>query len=158
MRQKFYQSPPGSNGNDGALPTTWDADWQVFTNLTTPQIAAFQGMPQDLLFYAAHRRWVKEISGTTVKGIPVGTQDRDQAKISQLKQAFDAGALSGVVAFNDAAGKTQMLDADGVTALYYAIISFVQKTYSAFASLKSGIAAKTISSRAQVDAAYENIA
>ena len=57
-----YQSPPGSGGNDGALPTTYDPAWQTYTNLTQAQIAAFAHFPQDLLIYAHQRRWEAQIT------------------------------------------------------------------------------------------------
>lgn len=155
----LYHSPPGSGGNDGALPTVYDPAWMRFTNLTPAQIVAFQGFPQDLLLYASTRRWLAEISGTTVSGIPLNTQDRDQAKVSQLKQAFDAGVIAGgTVSFSDATGNIQTVNAATATALYAAIVAFVQSTYTTYANLFAGINAKTITTRKQIDAAYAAIA
>ena len=42
----LYQSPPGSGGNDGALPTAYDPKWQFWTNLTPAQIEKFQSFPE----------------------------------------------------------------------------------------------------------------
>jgi hypothetical protein len=48
----FFQSPPGSGGNDGAMPLAYEPLWQYFTNLTPAQIAAFQAMPEWTAFVA----------------------------------------------------------------------------------------------------------
>lgn len=51
----LFQSPPNSNGNDGAAPLAYDAAWQYFTNLTPFQVAWFQAQPewQNFLAYVA---------------------------------------------------------------------------------------------------------
>lgn len=41
----LFESPPGSGGNDGAMPTSYNFNWQFFTNLTTSQIAWFRAQP-----------------------------------------------------------------------------------------------------------------
>ena len=140
------------------VPMAYDPTWQTYTNLTPAQIAAFQSFPEDLLIYANTRRWMAEISGITVGGVPLTTQDRDQSKIAQLKQAFDNGTLTNPVPFSDASGATQTVDAAAATALYTAVVRFVEATYTALATLKVGIANATITSRKQIDAAYAAIA
>jgi hypothetical protein len=154
-----YQSPPGSGGNDGALPKVWDPGYQNYINLTPQQVVAFQSMPQALLLYAGTRRWMAEISGTTVAGVPLTTQDRDQSKISQLKQAYDTGVKTGTTSFSDAVGNTQVVDAAAVTAIYTGIVLFVDATYETYATLKAGIKAAqpTITTRKQIDTAYAAI-
>jgi hypothetical protein len=151
-RNFFYNGP--------AEPTAYDSTWQIYTNLTAAQIAWFESQPADLLNYASTRRWLAEISGTTVAGVPLGTQDRDQAKIAQIKQAFDNGALTGSVSFSDAAGNTQSVTAAMATQIYNGVVAFVQGTYMAYAALKAGIQATppTVTSRAQIDAAFAEIA
>lgn len=62
-----FQSPLGSNNNDGALPTAYDPNWPTYVNLTPAQIVAFQKFPQDLLRYAAQRRWEAMIIETDPK-------------------------------------------------------------------------------------------
>lgn len=42
----LFQSPPNSNGNDGAAPLAYDRGWQYFTNLTPEQVAWFQAQPE----------------------------------------------------------------------------------------------------------------
>ena len=154
----FYESPAGSGKNDGHLPTVYVQGWNKFDNLTPAQVVAFQSFPPDLIDYAGQRRWLAEISGVTVAGVPLTTNDRDQAKIGQLKQAFDNGALTGTVAFSDAAGNTQTVDATAATAIYRGVVTFVQSTYSTYAQVKAGVSSSTITTRKQIDAAYALIA
>lgn len=49
----IYQSPPGSGGNDGAMPTAYNFNWQYFTNLTPAQITWFESQPDWADFVAA---------------------------------------------------------------------------------------------------------
>lgn len=159
-KELLYQSPPGSGGNDGVLPTVWDPLWANYDNLTLQQITAFQNMPPALLRYLAQMRWQAEISGVTLNAIPLTTQDRDQQKIAGLKQAFDNGAITGTVAFSDAAGNTQIVDATATTAIYRGVVTFVQQTYATAASLKAAINATppTVTTRVQIDQAFAAIA
>lgn len=41
-------SPPvkRNSGLNGAIPSVWDSGWQLYTDLSTEQVAAFQAMPQ----------------------------------------------------------------------------------------------------------------
>ncbi len=155
--ERDYQSPPNSGGNDGALPTVYVPQWNGYTNLSEAQKTAFRGFPQDLMVYSQLRRWGAEISGTTVAGIPLTTQDRDQQKIAALKQAFDTGVISSVQFF-DASGAVQTVNAAAATAIYSGVVTFVQSTYTTAATLQAQILAKTVTTRAQIDAAYAAIA
>jgi hypothetical protein len=156
----LYQSPPGSGTNNGALPTTYDPTWQNYINLTPAQVVAFQSFPQDLLRYLQTRRWLAEISGITINNIPLTTQYTDQAKIAQLKQAFDNGAITGPVSFFDAQNNIRQVNATAATVIYNAMVTFVQSVYTTAATLQNGINATppTITTRAQIDAAIAAIA
>lgn len=155
---RLYESPANSGGNDGALPSVYDPTWQSYTNLTPSQILAFQAFPQDLVFYVRSRRWMAERSGVTVASVPLTTSEGDQAKVAQLKQAFDTGAVVGTVDFFDANGTVHAVDAAAATAIYRGVVSFVQQTYSTAANLVAGINSKSIATRKQIDAAYAAIA
>lgn len=143
---KQYSGPP--------IPVTYDPLWTLFTNLTPEQVAAFQSFPQDLLKYAKPRRWLAETSGLTLNGIPIATQDRDQQKIAMLKQALDDGVLTGNIQFFDGAGNVQVMTPAQVTAMYTAVVKFVEATYDTAATVVAGIKAGTITTRKQIDAAY----
>lgn len=51
----LFQSPPGSGGNDGAMPLSYDMRWQYFTNLTPDQIGWFKAQPEWATFMAAQQ-------------------------------------------------------------------------------------------------------
>lgn len=140
-----------------AIPTQYDPGWRRFTNLTPAQITSFEQFPQALLLYASQRRWQAEISGTTVGGIALTTQLQDQQKIAGLKQAFDAGVLTSTPFF-DAAGNIQTVNAVAFNAIYAAVVQFVDVTYQTAAQLVVGIKGGTITTQAQIDAAYAAIA
>lgn len=157
--QRLYQSPANSGGNDGALPTVYDPSWQSYTNLTPAQVEAFQGFPQAIQDYSSYSRWIKEISDLTLpNGIKLAMDSESQRKIAGLKQAFDSGALTGTVPFVAKDGVHQLAAAD-VTALFQACVARVQATYAAHANVINGTNAnpRTITSRAQVDAAFAAI-
>jgi hypothetical protein len=50
----LYESPAGSKGNDGALPSEYDTKWQLWTNLTKEQVEKFQSFPQWQAFMKEH--------------------------------------------------------------------------------------------------------
>lgn len=148
--QRLYTGP--------VVPLTYDPSYQTFTNLTPAQIVAFESFPQALSFYLRDRRWKAEISGFTFHGIPLTTLDRDQAKVGQLKQGFDTGAITGTVPFFDAAGNVQIVDSATASAIYNAVVNFVQLTFSVAASLQTGIGNGTITTRLQIDQALAAVA
>jgi len=175
----YYQSPPGSGGNDGALPTTYDPLWQYYVNLTQEQIAAFQAFPEDLVKYTAHRRWQWEISatssdglgpaqhyltipadGTAIAGMQVYADDRSQNKISYLFQGTTSGAFThgpaGTTPFLARNGTYWLAHAD-ITALYGYVMRWIQQSYVTAANLydQINVSPPTVTSRAQVDAAFQ---
>lgn len=157
MPIKLYQSPPNSGSNDGAAPQNYDPLWQAFVNLTPSQILAFQSFPQDLIKYTSIRRWQAELSGVTVGGIPLTTDSESQSKISQLKQAFDTGAISQV-SFKDATGNFHSVDLAAATAVYTGVVQFIQALRDAEATIVTGINGSTITTRKQIDAAIGPLA
>lgn len=157
-RKRLYQSPPGSKGNDGALPTSYDSTWQTYTNLTPAQVQWFYSQPQFLSGkYLPTRRWHAEISGTTVTingaTVSLGTQDRDQNRISTLKQDLASGVLT-TTTFRDLAGNWHQVDAAATAAIHATVAQFREQTYQLAAQLDAGIKAGTITSPQQIDAAY----
>ena len=74
-----------------AVPISYDAAWQTYTNLTKAQIASFQAFPQDLTKYLAHRRWQ-----ATVKVITLTTTEADAVKAIQAAYASENTLLLGI--------------------------------------------------------------
>lgn len=50
MRQSRYRTPSPQaktiSGLNGTIPTVWDDGWQLYTDLSQAQIAAFMAMPE----------------------------------------------------------------------------------------------------------------
>lgn len=75
------------SGLKGNIPTQWDAQWQLYTDLTPDQIAAFKAMPEWTNFKASYDAWLQNPVGSapslTVKAVNAA------AKAAKVK----AGAL-----------------------------------------------------------------
>lgn len=50
------------SGLNGAIPTAWDAGWQLYTDLSPAQIAAFQATPEWIAKVAAYQATIGGIS------------------------------------------------------------------------------------------------
>jgi hypothetical protein len=155
---------PKFSSLNGNLPTVYDPQWPVYTDLSPAQIDAFQSFPEDLSKYATQRRWMAELTGTSVTlspavTIPLDTSDRSKILIMGIRQALDDGLLTQAQ-FKDVSGTVRMLDATGIKAVQGAVLGFVNALFVAEATLLAGITATppTITSRSQIDAAYAKIA
>lgn len=60
-------TPPNPVYGSASLPNAFDPWWNTYNNLTPAQIAAFQGMPQDLTNYALQRCLQAQYSGGPVQ-------------------------------------------------------------------------------------------
>ncbi len=47
-----------NSGLNGAIPTKWDKDWQLYTDLTPSQVKAFQSFPEMEEKIASHNTWL----------------------------------------------------------------------------------------------------
>jgi Domain of unknown function (DUF4376) len=103
-----------------------------------------------LVAHAAATRWRHASAGVTVDGVQYATTDFDQAKIAHIKQAFDAGVISGQIAFKAVSGFV-MLDAAGFNAVYEAMVARVQACFAAEHAAVAAIAADEAQSAAQVE-------
>lgn len=101
--------------------------------------------------YAAKARWEKEVGGIMVSGIPVPTDDRAKLLIlgaaQTLEDADEAPFIAGGVNYG-------MLTGAQFRGLSQAIVAHVQATFATLATVLAGIAAETITTRAEVDAAF----
>lgn len=143
-----------------SVPTTYDPQWIFFTNLTPTQVLAFQAFPQELAKYVGTKRWLTEIAAITLpSGINIDMNALSQQKIAALKQAIDNGTIVvpvGGFPFIALDG-VHMLSAADITNLYTSVVHAVQATYSVAADLIAQINATTITTRAQIDAAFAAI-
>jgi hypothetical protein len=112
-----------------------------------------------LLAYAAYRRWLASIAGTTVAaldGAPVSTTDNSQAKVAACKQAFDSKAIAAAT-FKLANGTFTKVDATQIAAIYAAIVAHVQACYAVESAAVSAINAGTATTYSAVDAFFSSI-
>jgi hypothetical protein len=110
-----------------------------------------------LIAYAADKRWRTAIKGTTVAGIPLLTDDGSQAKIAQVKQAFDSGTILSTT-FKGASGNFVTVNAAQMTALYAGVVAHVQACYAAEALAAAAVNAGTALDYAAVDMFFSGIA
>lgn len=137
-----------------ALPEAYNPNWQLYTNLTKEQVRFFQSTPEDLTHYAREKRWHKEIEYLDADGIKLDMTDRGQMRLLSL--ASDA-EHNNAIHFLDANGAVHALNGEGVTKLVKAASIRRQRAFSALSDLLSGIKAKSITSRAQIDEAFSRI-
>jgi hypothetical protein len=109
-----------------------------------------------LLAYAANKRWLTATGGAVVDRIPVATDDASQARIAQLKQAFDSLALA-TTTFKTADGKFVTVDGAQMTAIHAGVVAHVQACYAAEARAVAAINTGTISTWDAVDAQFAAI-
>lgn len=107
----------------------------------------------DLVAYAANRRWQKEVGGITVAGVPVQTDRSSQAMISGAVALCDK-VPDTIIKFKASDGFVD-LDAATMTAIAIAVGQHVQAVFAIEATVRAAIEAGTITTTAQIDAAFE---
>lgn len=140
----------------GNIPTPWPKD-----DTGTQTSAALQWVFDnagvdvfvDLASYAAYARYNKEISGTTVNGKPVDTTDRSQMTIGNAWALLQASGATSIQ-FKYADGSYQTMTSDQFKSLALAVGGYVQLCRSTEATIDAAITAGTITTAAQVDAAF----
>lgn len=131
----------------GATIAAW-----LFDGATFSQTAVDQYSKAQLSAYATFKRYAVETGGITVEAMPISTDRQSQAMINgayNLVQLAPASSLqfktdSGFVALN----------ATQIIALATAVAVHVQKCFSAEASASAAIAAGTMTTPAEIDAAF----
>lgn len=157
-------TPPLSTIYTGpTIPPAYDPRWPSFTNLTPAQIAVFQSFPEDLIKYLGQMRWQYEIRAfpasmnpqpnpyITIGGIPIYTLPNNLTLITAL--AVDAGLNPGDTYNFTVGGVVYNLTAAQAVGLFNGVRSYIQQCRDVEATCINGINAKTITSRAQIDAA-----
>jgi hypothetical protein len=106
-----------------------------------------------LLNYAAEQRWRRETSGMTVAGVPILTDDRSKLMIAGARLAATAKP-DWTTPWHGADGGTYVLDAAMIVAISDAVSAHVQASFATFATVKAAIASGTITTTAEIDAAF----
>lgn len=138
-------------------PAPWPRD--VAGNQTEAVLAAALaplGLGFSLLHYAEQRRWEKETAGITVAGVPIATDDRSKQMVlgARVAAMADENFTTNWVA---ADGAIYQLDAATVTAISDAVLAHVRACFAVYATVRQEIATNTITTKAQVDAAFAAI-
>ncbi|PZU95055.1 MAG: hypothetical protein DI527_02055 [Chelatococcus sp.] len=106
-----------------------------------------------LVAYAADRRWRLEVGGILVGSVPVATDDRSKLMITGARVAAMADPGWSTV-WHGADGATYPVDAAAMVAISDAVQAHVNAGFATFAAIKAAIEAGTISTMAEIDAAF----
>lgn len=112
--------------------------------------------PVDLGAYLAERRWLVETGGITVAGVAVATDDRSKLMIAgaRIKAKEDPATTKR---WKTLAGFVE-LDAAALIAIADAVEAHVQACFDLEADLTAQIAAGTVTTPGQIDAAFAALA
>ncbi len=106
-----------------------------------------------LAAYAAARRWEAQNAGTTWNGHAVPTDKSSRADVAEAIQSIDIGILSAPVGWKLPSGFVA-LDRTELVALAGAMAAHVQAAFAAEAQVLADIAAGTITTTTEIDAAF----
>ncbi|WP_276200279.1 DUF4376 domain-containing protein [Chelatococcus sp. XZ-Ab1] len=113
-----------------------------------------QPEPPTLAEYAARRRWQVEIGGTTWSGWPIHTDRGSQSKITSEAFAALAGLREEPAPWKFADGQFRPLSNADVIDMAQAARNHVVASFGIEAEILAGIAAGTITTTEQIDAAF----
>jgi hypothetical protein len=108
--------------------------------------------PVDLVAYAAQKRWEVETGGIMVAGVPVATDDRSKIMIIGARVKADADA-NFTTQWKLPSGDFLTIDAATLIAISDAVLAHVDACFAVEATVLAGIAAGTITTTANIDAA-----
>lgn len=118
-------------------------------------VLAEQYPPGTLETYTVFKRWQKEQAGITLSsGKPIKTDDRSQAKITGAYIAMQVQS-SAVTSWAYADGSVAEASAADITAMNTALLTHINDCFSISADVLDQIASGTITTREQIDAAFD---
>ena len=133
------------------------------------EVLAVQYPPGTLETYTGFKRWHKEQGGITLtSGMPIETNDRAQAKISgamlaakyppaSAKAPPGGGGIAFTTKWHAADGTVWPLDTPAIVAMNDALQLHIDQCFEASSAVVAGIADGTITTREQIDAAFDPI-
>ncbi len=107
----------------------------------------------DLAAYAAAARYRKEVGGIDVGGIAIATDDRSKQMIMGARIAANADP-DFVTAWVAADGSIHGVNAATMIAISDAVLAHIAACFATFAEIKAQIDSGTITTMAEVDAAF----
>ena len=129
--------------------TTRADRWQAVIAAEAAQRTASESV--DLLSYANQKKWEKEVGGIVWNGITVPTDDRAKLLILGAAMTLADAETSPMVVAGVNYG---MLTGTQFRALNAAVVAHVQATIATMAEVVADIAAQTITTAAEIDAAF----
>ncbi len=143
-----FPAPEGLDlivSDSAATGDTWDGS--VFHRPEEPS------PPVNLVSYAERKRWEKEIGGITLNGISIATDDRSKQMImgARIAAQDDENFSTPWVGLD---GAIYPLDAPALIMVSNAVLAHVSSCFAIYASVKGQIDAETITTTAQIDAAF----
>ncbi|MDQ2083092.1 DUF4376 domain-containing protein [Xanthobacteraceae bacterium Astr-EGSB] len=135
------------------LPTRIDSE-RSLSDVLAPH--GLRGPYVDLVAYAAATRWRRETGGVTIAGVTVATDRESQAMLSGAHAYVQANPAAATIRWKSEDGFVA-LDAPQITALALAVGAHVQACFTAEADIAAGIESGTITTRAEIDAAFAAI-
>jgi hypothetical protein len=137
------------------LPPTMDIAWRIDAWIAGGGvIAPFAPPVVDLIAIAADARWRKETGGITLAGMPIATDDRSKLMIMGARLAAQSDSQWSTV-WVGADGSSFSVDAPTIVQISDAVAAHVNACFATFAEVKAAIEAGTITTPAQVAAAFE---
>lgn len=103
--------------------------------------------------YAARKRWEKEVGGIEVAGTTVYTDDRSKMMIMGARIAAEADP-GFATQWKAADGSFVEIDAATIIAISDAVLAHVDACFAIEAQVLDGIGNETITSTAEIDAAF----
>lgn len=138
----------------GGFATQWPCDDEgEQTETAIRQVLAPFGIWVDLVAYAADRRWRKEVGGIDADGVPVATDDRSKLMITGARIAAMADAGWSTI-WHGANGETYPIGAAAMIAISDAVQAHVNAGFQTFVTVKAAIEAGTMTTTAEIDAAF----
>jgi hypothetical protein len=128
------------------------ADW-LFDGATFVQPSPGLYTKKQLAAYAASVRYNKEVGGTVISGVPYLTDRETQAKLTSAALMMQVNPAA-TIQWKGADGSFVTLDAAGMLSLASAVGAFVQTCFGTEATVLAAIEADTITSLADIDAAF----
>jgi len=109
----------------------------------------------ELLALAADTRWQKEQGGLTVSGLKVSTDDRSKLLLMGASIAAASAPTTYTTPWVSSDGTVTVINAAQVAGLATAVSNFVDGCFQTFATVSAGITAGTITTKADVIAAFQ---
>lgn len=106
----------------------------------------------DLVAYTANKRWLVEAGGIVVGGVPVATDDRSKIMIIGARVKADADA-NFTAQWKLPSGDFLTINAATIIGISDAVLAHVDASFAAEAAVLAEIAAGTITTTAEIDAA-----